>query len=419
MKLQALDPLLYPQYEDMLHKKSSFVDHFYHLLRDSVEPPFAVSIDGLWGTGKTTVMKMLQSKMRENWYPTFWFNPWEYRKTENVVLAFLQCLAVEYEDTLQSMKKSSGKILRTLLEVGIEAGFKMIMKGTLLNDISVKDVKEALTTAEGKQLPSFKKYQNTVEVVKKEFVELIQSISDQHENKPVIIFFDDLDRCLPGDTIELLEALKNLFVTPECNGIFICGIDTHVAKQFIIEHYHDIDETFAINYFRKIFNATISMPYSPDIYTLLFEKIKELYEWHDAEQDKAKALAEMICKRGLKTQLYSIRKYLNIIHNLYIFLKFNPDYKKATFNPENDFIVNLLIVKETWQPLYEHLIQETLRVRRYNMEELTQSIIEYYHSADKKLLPEQEEFLVKYLGKESLFKQERLAEWLADYPTLA
>jgi thymidylate kinase len=79
--LYALDPLLNPRYEDMLHVSSSFVEHFYRLITASVKPPFAISIDGLWGTGKTTVMQLLQSKLqgRDGGYPVFWFNPWEYQ----------------------------------------------------------------------------------------------------------------------------------------------------------------------------------------------------------------------------------------------------------------------------------------------------------------------------------------------------
>jgi len=66
MKLRALDPLLYPVDEDIIHKESSFIEHFYQLITRSIQPPYAVSIDGLWGTGKTTVMKILEDKLKKS-----------------------------------------------------------------------------------------------------------------------------------------------------------------------------------------------------------------------------------------------------------------------------------------------------------------------------------------------------------------
>ncbi|MCP4401535.1 MAG: hypothetical protein GY801_30085 [bacterium] len=66
-KLEALDPLLHPQDRDVLHQKSRFVDHFYELVTESVNPPFSISIDGLWGSGKTTIMQMLENRLNARW----------------------------------------------------------------------------------------------------------------------------------------------------------------------------------------------------------------------------------------------------------------------------------------------------------------------------------------------------------------
>ncbi|MCP4214084.1 MAG: hypothetical protein GY765_05465 [bacterium] len=73
-KLHAFDPLLNPR-EDILY--TNFVEKFHKLLTDSVSPPYAVSIDGLWGTGKTTVMKSLEKRLKDSGYPVCWFNPWK------------------------------------------------------------------------------------------------------------------------------------------------------------------------------------------------------------------------------------------------------------------------------------------------------------------------------------------------------
>lgn len=412
MKLRALDPLLYPVDEDIIHNENSFIEHFYQLITQSIQPPYVISIDGLWGTGKTTVMKILQVKLEESGFPVFWFNPWEYRQTESVVLAFLQCLAAEYKSFLKETNKSGKKILRVLLESGLDVGLKMVTK----NNLSLEGIKGSFESTEKDQSPSYEKYENTVEAIKKEFVALIDGISKKHNNNPVVIFFDDLDRCLPDDSIQLLEALKNLFVTKGSKCIFICGIDTRIAKQFISTHYNGIEEIFAINYFRKIFNLTISMPLSLNIYDMLLKYIKEQYEWEDPREEKAESLARMVTETGLQAEIYSRRKYLNIIDNFNTFLEFNPDYK---FNPERDFIVYLLVLKEAWQPIYEELIQNALKNRAQMLSPLIIELIANHSIKGKSISKCQEIFLKSYFSSDNFFGKEYLHRWMVKHPTLA
>jgi hypothetical protein len=404
MQLYSTDPVLHPPQKDMLYTDDRFVEKFYDIIK-IISPPYAISVDGLWGTGKTSLMKFLQKELEKDAYPTFWFNPWEYRQTESVVLAFLQCFASAHMEALDSISASGKKILHVLLESGIHTGLKFITKGTF----SLKDIQNYFQSTEQK-LPAYRKFNNTIETIRKEFLALTGQVSKKYNEKPVIIFFDDLDRCLPEDTIQLLEALKNLFVTPECNAIFICGIDTRIAKQFISKHYGEIEEIFAINYFRKIFNLTISMPYSSKVYNLLCCYIIELFEWKDAGNDRAEQLARIIYTGGLQAQIYSIRKFYNIITNYYIFLKFNPDY---IAEKSDDFLISLLILKEAWQPLYEKLIRESFRTRSA-MGEFVQKILD-----TNPLSEEQKEYLAQYTEKNSSYSGESLHTWLTQYSTLA
>jgi nucleoside-triphosphatase THEP1 len=411
MKLRALDPLLYPVDEDIIHKESSFIEHFYRLITRSIQPPYAISIDGLWGTGKTTVMKILEDKLKKSGFPVFWFNPWEYRQTDSVVLAFLQCLAAEYKSFLKETKKSGKKILRVLLESGLDVGLKMVTK----NNLSLQGIKDSLGSVEEDQSPSYEKYENTIEAIKKEFVALIDSISKKNKNNPVVIFFDDLDRCLPDDSIQLLEALKNLFITKGSKCIFICGIDTRIAKQFISTHYNGIEEMFAINYFRKIFNLTISMPFSSNIYDILLKYIKEQYEWEDPQGKKNVSLAKIVTEAGLQAEIYSLRKYLNIIDNFNAFRKFNPDYD---FTPEKDFIVHLLVLKEAWQPVYEELIRNALKNHDFPISRLIIELKTNASSNGKTITENKRKFLEKYFLTDKEFSMECLYQWMVKYPTL-
>lgn len=407
--LYNLDPLLQPIAGD--EAQNGFVENFFRLIDETIDPPYAISLDGLWGTGKTTVMKLLQSRVEENGYPVFWFNPWEYRQAESIVLAFLQCLAAAHKDLLPEIRLKGKTFLHVLLESGMDVGLQLLSKGNL----SLSGVKESFKDAEQANLALHETYRNTVEAIKEEFLELTLRISQKHGDKAVIMFIDDLDRCLPDDSIQILEALKNFFVTGRGKTIFVCGIDTHIAKQFIASHYQGIEEDFSINYFRKIFNLTISMPYSLNMEKLLLEKIKQIYSWqHPSKEKQATELARMVFILGLQTKIYSIRKYLNIIINYFVFLRFNPQYQ---YTGGKDFILTLMVLKEAWQPLFENIVKEALREKSD-----TGNIVEKMLKKDSQttfLSVEQREYLQDYLGINSEFSDYNLCEWIADYPTIA
>ena len=402
MNLHALDPLLYPIDDDLLYKNTHFIDNLYKLITESVQSPYVISIDGEWGTGKTTIMKILQKKL-ESEYAVFWFNTWEYQDTQNIALAFLQLLFMKF--VKNDAKSSTLRMLGAMTRIGLDVTVKALTKGTVTLDNIINGFKD---TEKNMETP-LEKYENTIEIIKKEFKDLIKIISEKHNNKEVIIFFDDLYRCLPDKAIQLLEAIKNLFVTPDCKSIFICGINTNIAKRFISSHYNEIEDTFAINYFRKIFNLTITVPYSINTNHLLLQHIIKLYNW---DNTKAATLSEQIVASGICAEIHSVRQYLNIANNFYAFLKLNPDY---TFDTEADidFIILILVIKEVWQSLYDKLIKETFK-ERCNIGDLIKRLGN--RNEEKSFFsPKQLKFLTIYIPRSSKHANINLLELLKKY----
>src|SRR5262249_49726824 len=58
------------------------------LRNTGTKPPLTIAIDGEWGTGKTSLMRMLENELHAVGFPTVWFNPWHHQK-EDVMLAAL------------------------------------------------------------------------------------------------------------------------------------------------------------------------------------------------------------------------------------------------------------------------------------------------------------------------------------------
>ncbi|WP_305787192.1 P-loop NTPase fold protein [Symbioplanes lichenis] len=86
-------------------------------------------------------------------------------------------------------------------------------------------------------------------------------------NVDVIVFVDDLDRCNPGTTAEVLEAI-NLFLSERLNGTrFVLGLDPAIVAAHLDSVYPDLaarssgeDPSFGWTFLRKLIQLPIVLP---------------------------------------------------------------------------------------------------------------------------------------------------------------
>lgn len=406
----VLEPLLQ---SDHNHVQTEFVARFYRLLTHNIQPPYAISIDGLWGTGKTTVMRSLQEQLHHHGYPVFWFNPWKYRRTDNVVLAFLQSLYLSAADSrcFPDVWTHGTTILQLLVEAGLDAGLKILAHKKHAHNVLMMPFPAASATSSAASATSwtFDEYLNAHRTIEQEFVELLMLISRHYTYKPVMMFIDDLDRCLPDDVLHFLQALKHVFMAQGSRAIFVCGIDMDVACQYLVEAHPQKGSAFAQHYFQHIFPLTLSMPYSANIKEVIVQYILATYPSEMPVRRHAETLAAMIYTRGLQSHISSVRKFLNIANSFAEFLSSLPQYR---WQQENDFILNLLVVKEAWPDLYDRLLKESVQ-HGLTMQELIRHMIEQH-----RLQAPQEKFLTAYVGQQTAFACEYLAVWVTYHPVL-
>ncbi len=75
----------------------------------------------------------------------------------------------------------------------------------------------------------------------------------------MVIFIDDLDRCMPEIALQVLEALK-LYLNIE-KLIFVVGVDKTVIDKLVKEHYKQLglDEDKSKNYLAKMFQVEVQV----------------------------------------------------------------------------------------------------------------------------------------------------------------
>lgn len=263
--------------------------------------PFTIALYGDWGTGKTSAMRWLDQQIhlwnqsenrKSDEYPhltTVWFYPWKYHKREDVwrgIIAevILESLRIGADAALPARLAKAGKqfgkflghsFLHALSNIkfnvgakdpvgGIEAGFE-------ISGQAFKDIYEEYQQTARPHAP----YLNDFET---QLSEWVRSIFDD-KSRRLVLFIDDLDRCLPEVTLEVLEALKLYLNIPGL--LFVAGLDRVVIDQIVTDHYgkSGVSETVALRYLDKIFQVEIDVaPSQTKVSTFLDRKIVQLNE---------------------------------------------------------------------------------------------------------------------------------------------
>ena len=80
----------------------------------------------------------------------------------------------------------------------------------------------------------------------------------------LVVFIDDLDRCLPAKTVQVLEAIKLFLDKPGC--VFVLGADADVVRQAVESHYRNEKVTGqnAADYLEKVIQLRFDLPPVPD-----------------------------------------------------------------------------------------------------------------------------------------------------------
>ncbi|QWF72340.1 hypothetical protein KEF85_07810 [Methylomonas paludis] len=243
-----------------------------------------ININAPWGTGKTFFLENWRDYVKPH-HPAIYFNAWENDYGDDPIIALLSCLNTQisaflpahtlikqtdyYQKSVTVVKKLAPALIKSALAKAIGAdGFKALEnintedEATIL-DVSSKLAEEMLATQESKA--------NAISEFKSAVTKLIDNIeSDKTYQKPLFIFIDELDRCRPLYSINLLETIKHIFNVS--GTVFVVATDTEQLSHSVRAIY---GEGFnAEMYIRRFFDQIYTLP-KPDNVSFsikLFEK---------------------------------------------------------------------------------------------------------------------------------------------------
>lgn len=230
----------------------------------SLQGPFVLAIDAGWGFGKTTFLRMWSTHLRGKGYPVVTINAWETDFSGNPFMA-LSCEILEVIE--QSFVKDESNSLEEVRNAAVDLISKAAPIALLAATSGVSEIvgiflKEIYKTYSENQNDKFSPYREAKESIKEfkcKLEELSNSISTNHDGKPLIIMIDELDRCRPPYTVELLEVAKHLYSVP--NIIFVLSINRNELNHSIKALYgHQFDAT---RYLKKFIDIDYKLP-DPD-----------------------------------------------------------------------------------------------------------------------------------------------------------
>ena len=298
-KFAAREPELTVLTDHALKPEETYRDSFnlryrlgpvYDILRyPGTKTPMAIAVYGDWGSGKTTAMKWLHGLIDE-WNEKgkaekkikirpVWFYPWKYDNKEDVwrgLIAEVIWKAIDVKTASVKTVTEAFKMLGMFIgksAIDIISAAKMNVPGF---EISGKAVKQIIKDFKEASHPE-KQYLNKYEDALKTWVE--KSLG---KNQRMVIFIDDLDRCMPEIALQVLEALK-LYLNIE-KLFFVVGVDKNVIDKLVKEHYKQLglDEDKSKNYLAKMFQVEVQVePSEQQISDFLDEQLKEISYWRE------------------------------------------------------------------------------------------------------------------------------------------
>ena len=201
----------------------------------NAEGPLVMGVDSPWGGGKTTFIRLWQHYLSKEGYISLCLNAWESDFTEDPLLSLVAQLDKELfsqdnysggkSDWEEAKKIIPGLLKTTILSVGKQLTIGGVNAGKVIDDAN-KHIEEA----SGENL--IKKHSETQDSMnnfRKLLERSLSCIPDNQRN--LIIFIDELDRCNPIYAVTMLERIKHLFNIEHI--VFVLSINSEqLAKSF-------------------------------------------------------------------------------------------------------------------------------------------------------------------------------------------
>jgi predicted KAP-like P-loop ATPase len=250
--------------KDILQRQE-FGDALFNLVTLSTDE-LVISLDGKWGEGKTTFVKMWQGLLKEKGFPSIYIDAFQNDYTEDAFISIASAIT-SYVDTNSAnsqeslafkdkAKKVGVRLLSWTAKIGIKAATLGIIKESDIDALSeigdevAADTSETIADLVKERLNAHSKETELIQSFRESLSDLPANLTDNSSSRLVIVI-DELDRCRPSFALEVLEKIKHLFSVK--NVVFLLVMNKLQLEEAIRSVYGaNID---AHTYLQKFINV--------------------------------------------------------------------------------------------------------------------------------------------------------------------
>jgi len=307
--------------------------------------PLTVGVFGEWGTGKTTLLRAIQARLDETKVlgqkkasisfldpaeheayrrcRTVWFNAWKYGHEKEILVALVEAILHQMRDDgfIHELYAALAEPTRPHLRVA-EAALSVLSQLLSLGQIEVDLSKFQVESQFRENLPFLDEFQrvfdqlllwylrrkvngrpNLAETMPEERLELDQE-------GVLAVFIDDLDRCLPAKTVQVLEAIKLMVGRP--GTVFVLGASERLVQDAIRAHYQEQEKTVGTDhqrYLEKLIQVRFELPPIREADVQQF--VKGLHQHHNLDETLLENLP--LIAVGVPTNPRRIKTFINYV----------------------------------------------------------------------------------------------------------
>ena len=334
--------------------------------------PLTIGVFGDWGRGKTSLMRMVQRELEEDPDPeipvrTVWFNAWLYSRERALWRALISRVIDgargflgQNQEALDTLARLESRIYgaaapaggHLVLPTGALAGLEGAALPPLMGlELLRRQAQRAGDEDGARRLAGFAADVEQSEArtrrdqiaalddFRREFEDLSEKcIVDRGR---LVVFVDDLDRCLPDRAVEVLEAVKLFLDVPGC--VFLLGIAREVIEEGIRVRYRDYETMDGAQYLEKIIQIPFSLP-------PIAPEAVEAYVQEVSEAGLPDPRCEQVFAVGLDPNPRRIKRTLNIFLLLWRLARNHKDLREV-IKPVR--LAKIVIIQQYHPDLFE------------------------------------------------------------------
>ena len=247
--------------------------------KDENLSPSTIGIYGDWGSGKSTLMKMVKKSLdKDEQTLTVEFNGWLFEGYEDAKTALCGTILDEMNNHVKLFAKAKDKIRGLLKKIdggkllskGLKYGIDYLLTGGLgtITELtvagiisSVKQKADNISDDEIERVINRLKSEETKRIGIKNFRKTFKEVFDDCKGERLVVFIDELDRCTPETVLDIFEAIRLFLYVP--GTTFIIGADERLVSYAVKTKYQDIpghDIDISKEYLEKLVQYPVKIP---------------------------------------------------------------------------------------------------------------------------------------------------------------